>query len=80
MHLRELHELAAAARGLRTEADVNRWLDAKRIFDPESRICLKVELMAAGELSTDQTPGHRLATDHPNNHYRPVVALANRCK
>jgi hypothetical protein len=75
MNPKQLKELTAAAQGLRTEAQVNAWLDAKRIFDPTDRISLKLELMASGELSTDQRHDNRLATDTAV--YQPAVPPVN---
>jgi hypothetical protein len=66
MHLKRLRDLAASARGrcFGSEAEVNQWLDEQRLYDPLARISLKLELMAQGELSTDQgAPTFHLATD-----------------
>jgi hypothetical protein len=74
-----LKDLAASAanKRLRSERDINRWLQEQGISDPETRIGLKVQLMAQGALATDQAgPYGRLATEDVA--YRPGLSEMDR--
>jgi hypothetical protein len=61
---RRIHELAACAVGRpRSEAELNRWLQAQGITDPETRMAVKHQMMAQGLATDEQPPLGTLRTD-----------------